>query len=73
MTIKSPGPSGAFVFSANGTTVSGARASAMKSEYWQTGEWCRQRQRSDVAMNTEMRTLDDDPGYAEAKRRRQKT
>ena len=44
---------------------------AVKSEYWQTGEWCRQRKRSDVKMNTEMRTLDDDPDYAEA--RRQKT
>ena len=46
---------------------------AVKREYWRTGEWCRQCQRSDVAMNTEMRTLDDDPGYAEAKRQRQKT
>ncbi len=36
---------------------------AVKSEYWQTGEWCRQRKRSDVPMNTEMRTLDDDPDY----------
>jgi hypothetical protein len=26
---------------------------AVKREYWRTGEWCRQRQRSDVAMNTE--------------------
>jgi 4-hydroxy-3-polyprenylbenzoate decarboxylase len=40
---------------------------AVKSEYWQTGEWCRQRKRSDVAMNTEMRTLDDDPDYARAR------
>jgi UbiD family decarboxylase len=36
---------------------------AVKSEYWQTGEWCRQRKRSDVDMNTEMRTLTDDPDY----------
>jgi UbiD family decarboxylase len=40
---------------------------AVKSEYWQTGEWCRQRKRSDVAMNTEMRTLDDDPDYGRAR------
>ncbi len=40
---------------------------AVKSEYWQTGEWCRQRKRSDVAMNTEMRTLEDDPDYARAR------
>ena len=33
---------------------------AVKSEYWQTGEWCRQRKRSDVAMNTELRTLADE-------------
>jgi UbiD family decarboxylase len=45
---------------------------AVKSEYWQTGEWCRQRKRSDVKMNTEMRTLDDDPDYAAARRERQK-
>ena len=45
---------------------------AGKSEYWQTGDWCRQRPRSDVAMNTEMRTLDDDPDCAEAKRQRRK-
>jgi hypothetical protein len=38
----------------------------VKSEYWQTGEWCRQRRRSDVPMNTEMRTLEDDPDYAAA-------
>ena len=45
---------------------------AVKSEYWQTGEWCRQRKRSDVAMNTEMRTLDDDPDYAKARADRAK-
>ncbi len=37
---------------------------AVKSEYWKTGEWCRQRKRSDIPMNTEMRTLEDDPDYA---------
>jgi len=37
---------------------------AVKSEYWQTGEWCRQRKRSDVKMNTELRTLPDHPDYA---------
>jgi UbiD family decarboxylase len=41
---------------------------AVKSEYWQTGEWCRQRRRSDVPMNTEMRTLEDDPDYATARK-----
>jgi 4-hydroxy-3-polyprenylbenzoate decarboxylase len=46
---------------------------AVNSDYWQTGEWCRQRRRSDVAMNTEMRTLEDDPDYAEARRKRQET
>jgi 3-polyprenyl-4-hydroxybenzoate decarboxylase len=35
-------------------------ALAVKSEYWQTGEWCRQRRRSDVRMNTESRTLTDE-------------
>ncbi|MGE0627009.1 MAG: UbiD family decarboxylase [Hyphomicrobiaceae bacterium] len=40
---------------------------AVKSEYWQTGEWCRQRKRSDVQMNTEMRTLEDDPDYGPAR------
>ena len=37
---------------------------AVKSEYWQTGEWCRQHKRSDVKMNTELRTLADDPDSA---------
>jgi hypothetical protein len=46
---------------------------AVSSDYWQTGEWCRQRRRSDVAMNTEMRTLDDEPDYAEARKNRPKT
>ncbi len=32
---------------------------AVASDYWETGKWCAQRRRSDVAMNTEMRTLDD--------------
>jgi 4-hydroxy-3-polyprenylbenzoate decarboxylase len=36
---------------------------AVKSEYWETGKWCAKRRRSDVKMNTEMRTLDDDPDY----------
>ncbi len=36
---------------------------AVKSEYWETGKWCAQRRRSDVKMNTEMRTLEDDPDY----------
>ncbi len=35
-------------------------ALAVASEYWQTGEWCRQHRRSDVPMNTELRTLADD-------------
>jgi hypothetical protein len=46
---------------------------AVKREYWQTGDWCRQRQRSDVAINTDMRTLDDGPHYAAARHQRQKT
>jgi UbiD family decarboxylase len=41
---------------------------AVRSEYWQTGEWCRQRRRSDVGMNTELRTLDDEPDYETARR-----
>jgi len=41
----------------------------VKSEYWETGEWCAKRRRSDVAMNTEMRTLDDDPDYRGGKGR----
>jgi hypothetical protein len=45
---------------------------AVKSEYWQTGEWCRQRKRSDVRMNTEMRTLEDEPEYVEARLKRPK-
>ena len=45
---------------------------AVKSEYWLTGEWCRQRKRSDVPMNTEMRTLDDDPDYAKARKEKSK-
>ncbi len=32
---------------------------AVASDYWETGKWCAQRRRSDVAMNTEMRTLDE--------------
>jgi UbiD family decarboxylase len=31
---------------------------ATKSEYWETGKWSAQRRRSDVEMNTEVRTLD---------------
>jgi hypothetical protein len=42
---------------------------AVQSEYWETGEWCAKRRRSDVAMNTEMRTLDDDPDYGRRKGR----
>jgi len=42
---------------------------AVRSEYWETGEWCAKRRRSDVAMNTEMRTLDDDPDYRGGKGR----
>ncbi len=33
---------------------------AVKSEYWETGKIIAQRRRSDVAMNTEIRTLKDD-------------
>ncbi|MEE9195924.1 MAG: UbiD family decarboxylase, partial [Alphaproteobacteria bacterium] len=35
---------------------------AVKSEYWETGKIIAQRRRSDVAMNTEIRTLKDDGG-----------
>ena len=45
---------------------------AVKSEYWKTGEWCAQRRRSDVKMNTEMRTLEDDPDYGGYARVRKK-
>jgi UbiD family decarboxylase len=30
---------------------------AVQSEYWETGRWCAEQRRSDVPMNTEMRTL----------------
>jgi 4-hydroxy-3-polyprenylbenzoate decarboxylase len=33
---------------------------AVKSEYWETGKWAAQNRRSDVGMNTDMRTLEDD-------------
>jgi 4-hydroxy-3-polyprenylbenzoate decarboxylase len=33
---------------------------AVRGEYWETGRWCAERRRSDVAMNTEMRTLDSE-------------
>ncbi len=31
---------------------------AVRGEYWETGKWCAEHRRRDVAMNTEMRTLD---------------
>ena len=31
---------------------------AVRGEYWETGTWCAEHRRSDVPMNTEMRTLD---------------
>jgi len=31
---------------------------AVRSEYWETGRWCAEQRRGDVAMNTEIRTLD---------------
>src|SRR5215470_7224024 len=34
---------------------------AVRGEYWETGKWCAEHRRSDVAMNTEMRTLGRDP------------
>jgi len=40
---------------------------AVQGEYWQTGEWCKANRRSDVPMNTELRTLD---GARQAKRAR---
>ena len=33
---------------------------AVKSECWETGKWCAEHRRSDVKMNTEMRTLEGD-------------
>jgi len=45
---------------------------AVKSEYWETGKWCAKRRRSDVAMNTEMRTLKDDPDYGGRARSKKK-
>ena len=45
---------------------------AVKSEYWQTGEWCRQHKRSDVKMNTELRTLTDDPDLSGREHRARK-
>ena len=32
---------------------------AVESEYWETGRWCAAHRRKDVAMNTELRTLED--------------
>ncbi|MBX9846030.1 MAG: UbiD family decarboxylase [Xanthobacteraceae bacterium] len=43
---------------------------AVQSEYWKTGEWCIQRRRSDVGMNTELRTLDDEPDYTIVRKER---
>ena len=34
---------------------------AVKGDFWETGKWCARHRRSDVKMNTEMRTLQDDP------------
>ncbi len=34
---------------------------AVRGDYWETGRWCAEHRRSDVAMNTELRTLDDAP------------
>ena len=31
---------------------------AVRDEYWETGKWCAAHRRSDVPMNTEIRTLD---------------
>ena len=45
---------------------------AVRSEYWQTGEWCIQHRRSDVGMNTEMRTLDCEPDDKTARRKKGK-
>jgi hypothetical protein len=36
---------------------------ATKSEYWETGKWNAERRRSDVEMNTEVRTLDLGPDF----------
>jgi len=35
---------------------------AVRSEYWETGKIYAQRRRKDVEMNTEVRTLDEEPG-----------
>jgi hypothetical protein len=45
---------------------------AVRSEYWQTGEWCIQHRRSDVGMNTEMRTLDSESDDKPARRKKGK-
>jgi 4-hydroxy-3-polyprenylbenzoate decarboxylase len=34
---------------------------AVKGDFWETGKWCARNRRSDVKMNTELRTLQDDP------------
>jgi 4-hydroxy-3-polyprenylbenzoate decarboxylase len=34
---------------------------AVKSEYWETGKAIKDRRRNDVEMNTEIRTLKDEP------------
>jgi 4-hydroxy-3-polyprenylbenzoate decarboxylase len=36
---------------------------AVRSEYWETGKWSAERRRSDVEMNTEVRTLKLDPDF----------
>ena len=38
---------------------------ALKEDHWQTGDWAAQHRRTDVAMNTEVRWLDDKIGVGE--------
>jgi UbiD family decarboxylase len=36
---------------------------AVRGDYWETGKWAAERRRSDVGMNTEVRTLELDPDF----------
>ena len=40
--------------------VEGQAQRAVRGDYWETGRWCAEHRRSDVSMNTEMRTLDSE-------------
>jgi hypothetical protein len=45
---------------------------AVKGDFWETGKWCARHRRSEVKMNTELRTLKDEPGQGGRARARKK-